>query len=225
MPGSFLAEGVHKHIGSTLLAYVHAMIPMTNLDNRKIALSIKFLSSIVLDGNNLSNLDTCTFYGLSRSISHSPLHIHLRSNQFKTLYPCTFINFARSTIHVENNPLICNCSFNYLLHNRKSLAYTGQECHGGFASQSQTQLLSAAVHRISEVKRRRLIDNSPMCQSTYEFYDKLCSKVDCTNICSSKTRLIIQVTTVATPNTTQSKFQPNFPLFFLIIPLYVMFKK
>ncbi|CAF4326034.1 unnamed protein product, partial [Rotaria sordida] len=36
------------------------------------------------------------------------LHIHLRSNHFETLHPCTFINFARSTIHVENNPLICN---------------------------------------------------------------------------------------------------------------------
>ena len=183
---------------------------------------LNFFFSILLDGNSLSNLDTCAFYGLSRPISYSPLHIHLHSNHFKTLYPCTFINFAPSTIHVENNPLICNCSLNYLLHSRKSLAYTGQECRGGFSYRPQTQLLSAAVHKIRGVKRKRLMHNSIMCQNTYEFYDKLCSKVDCTSICSPKTRFIIQITTIATPNTTRTKFQPIFLLFSLMILLYVI---
>ncbi|CAF0769844.1 unnamed protein product [Rotaria sordida] len=187
-------------------------------------LSLKALNKLNLSGNNLSSLDTCAFHGLSRTTSHSSLHIHLRSNHFETLHPCTFINFARSTIHVENNPLICNCSFNYLLHDRKSLAYTGQECRGGFAYQPQTQLFSPAVRKTNKPIGKKIVNNSITCRNAYKYYNKLCSKLDCTSICSPNERFIIQMTTIATPNKTISQFQQTIHLF-LIILLYVIFKE
>jgi Leucine-rich repeat (LRR) protein len=186
-------------------------------------LLINFIYIFNLGGNNLSNLDTCTFYGLPRLTSHSPLHIHLRSNHFETLHPCTFFNFAHSTIHVENNPLICNCSFNYLLHDRKSLAYTGQECRGGFAYQPQTQLTLPAVRKSNKGIGKKLVNTSITCRNAYRYYNNLCSKLDCTNLCLPNERLIIQITTIATPSKTQSKFQRTF-LSYLFVVFYVIFK-
>jgi len=177
----------------------------------------KFYSKFILGGNNLSTLDTCAFYGLPRLTSHSPLHIHLRSNHFQTLHPCTFINFAHSTIHIENNPLICNCSINYLLHDRKSLAYTGQECRGGFSYQPLTQLTLPAVRKSNKGKEKKFTNTSITCQNVYKYYNNLCSKLDCTNLCSPNERFIIQITTISTPSRTSSKFQQTFFLSFLFI--------
>ncbi|UJR35303.1 hypothetical protein I4U23_028065 [Adineta vaga] len=91
-------------------------------------LSLKRLTKLNLSGNNLTTIDTCSFYGLHQTTKTSPLNVYLSANQLETIHPCTFKDFARSTIYLENNPLICNCSFNYLLQNRQSVAYTGQEC-------------------------------------------------------------------------------------------------
>lgn len=177
-----------------------------------------------LGGNNLSSLDVCAFYGLSHASTHSPVHIYLHSNQFSSLDPCTFIDFTRSTIHVENNPLICNCSFNYLLQARKSLAYTGQECNGGFAYKPQPKLSAPAMKKTSKAKAKKILNNSTICQSLFKYYDNLCSRLDCSNTCASNERFVIQITTIATPSEGTSKFQRiPFPIFLIL--LYVIFSR
>ncbi|CAF2187479.1 unnamed protein product [Rotaria magnacalcarata] len=166
-------------------------------------LPLKGLTKLNLSGNNITTLDTCSFYGLHPTTSHSSLNVHLRSNQLETIDPCTFNNFARSTIHLENNPLICNCSFNYLLHNRQSLAYTGQECGGGFTYQSQNQQLALpAVRKANLTANKKPMNFSIPCQEAYAYYNDLCSKLDCSNQCAPNERFIIQITTIATPSGT-----------------------
>ena len=120
--------------------------------------------------------------------------------------------------------MICNCTFNYLLHDRKSLSYTGQECRGGYSYQPQTQFSLPAVRKTHKASGKKLKNTSITCGKTYKYYDNLCSKLDCTNLCSPNERLIIQITTIATPNQTVSIFQRTF-LSFLFIVFYVILKK
>lgn len=169
-------------------------------------------------------MDTCAFYGLPRKTTHSPLHIHLRSNQFQTLHPCTVFDFAPGTIHIENNPLICNCSFNYLLYDRKSLAYTGQECRGGFAYQPQNHLTLPAMHKSSKIKGKKRLNTSITCRNVYKYYNNLCAKSDCSNICRPNERLIIEITTISTPSCASSNIQRTFAVFFCLI-FHVIFPK
>jgi Leucine-rich repeat (LRR) protein len=174
-------------------------------------LSLKSLIKLNLSGNNITIIDTCSFYGLRRITTHSSLHVHLRSNQLETIHPCTFINFARSTIHLENNPLICNCSFNYLLHIRQSIAYTGKECLGGFSYQSQNQQLTLpAVRKMNSTLIKKPINASIPCQDSYKYYNDLCTKLDCTSQCAPNERFIIQVTTISTPSGTKYFYQQTF---------------
>ncbi|CAF3534762.1 unnamed protein product [Rotaria socialis] len=206
------------------LKYLKMTSNNINLVNSCEFLSLRALNKLYLSGNNLSSVDTCAFYGLSHKIAHSPVHIYLHSNHFETLDPCTFINFTHSTIHVENNPLICNCSFNYLLHARKSLVYTGQECRGGFAYKPQTKLTSPAIHKIHKAKGNKIVNNSITCRNTFRYYNNLCWKLDCPRICSTNERFIIQITTIATPSKTISKFQKAYFLIFFIL-LYTIFEE
>jgi Leucine-rich repeat (LRR) protein len=183
-------------------------------------LSLKRLTKLNLSGNNITKLDTCSFYGLQHTTTHSSLNVHLRSNQLETIDPCTFKNFARSTIHLENNPLICNCSFNYLLHNRQSVAYTGQECRGGFAYQLQQQQLSLpAVRKTNTVSTKKPINISVACRNSYKYYNDLCSKLDCASQCVPNERFIIQVTTIATPSGSRIIYQQT--LFSIIVAVLV----
>ena len=122
------------------------------------------------------------------------------------------------TIHIENNPLICNCSFNYLLYDRKSLAYTGQECRGGFAYQPLNQLTLPAIRKSSPFKGKKRLNTSNICRNAYKYYNNLCSKTDCANICSPNERFVIQITTIATPSSTpSSNCQRTFLVFFCLI--------
>jgi hypothetical protein len=164
-----------------------------------------------LGGNNLTQLATCTFHGLRRSTSHTSFNVHLRSNSLESIDPCTFDKFARSTIHIENNPLICNCSFNYLLYNRQSLAYTGQECRGGFAYPTQNVISLPAVRKTTNQSQiKPTINITRTCQDAYKHYHDRCSKLDCTSLCSPHERYIIQVTTIVTPSGTRSLFGQTF---------------
>jgi hypothetical protein len=165
----------------------------------------------------LTLLDTCSFYSHRRTTTPSLLNVHLRSNQLETIHPCTFKNFARSTIHLENNPLICNCSVNYLLHNRQSLAYTGQECRGGFAYQSQQQQLTLpAVRKTNTTLIKKPMNISLTCRDSYRYYNDLCSKLDCTSQCAPNERFIIQVTTIPTPSGTIFIYQQTFVSIILV---------
>ena len=171
----------------------------------------------ILGGNNLTGLDACAFHGLRRSTSHSSLSVHLRSNELETIDPCTFTAFARSTIHLENNPLICNCSFNYLLHHRQSLAYTGHECRGGFVYPVQNQLSSPAVRKTNTTLGKKPMNSSKTCQEAYRYYNDLCSKMDCASVCMAHERFIIQVTTISTPNGTMARLGQTLLSFLLVI--------
>lgn len=163
--------------------------------------TLKSLTKLNLNGNNLSLIDTCAFHGVRRSRHHSPFHVHLRSNQLEYLHPCTFDNFARSTIHFDNNPLKCNCSFNYLLQQRQSLVYTGRECRGGYVYPEQVHLSSPAVRKTNKTSARKSTTNlSNICRETFRFYDEFCSKTECESICAIQQRFIIEVTTIATPS-------------------------
>ena len=171
-------------------------------------LSLKSLTKLNLNGNNLTTMDICSFYGLRRLTSYSSLNVHLRSNQLETIHPCTFKDFGRSTIHLENNPLICNCSFNYLLHYRQSLAYTGQECRGGFSYQTINQQISIpAVRKTNLTKIKKPLNISATCRDSYQYYNDLCLKLDCASQCAPNERFIIQVTTIPTPSGTKSFYQ------------------
>lgn len=183
-------------------------------------LSLKSLTKLNLNGNNLSTIDICSFYGLRQSNKNHLLNLYLRSNQLETMHPCTFINFGRSTIHLENNPLLCNCSLNYLSHYRQSLAYTGQECRRGFNYQTSNQQLTLpAVRKTNLTKNRNQLNVSATCRDSYRFYDDLCLKFDCANQCAPNERLIIQVTTIATPSRTNRIYQhtTKISIFFLIL--------
>lgn len=188
-------------------------------------LSLKQLTKLNLSGNNISNLDTCAFYGLQRTTIHSPLNVHLSSNRLETIHPCTFNNFARSTIHLKNNPLVCNCSFNYLLHDRKSLAYTGQECGGGFIYQSQNQQVTLpAVRKTDSTLNKKLINSSMPCQDVYIYFNDLCSKLDCSSQCAPNERYIIQITTIPTPSGTIVIYrQTIFNIIFVVLVHYNLF--
>ena len=188
-------------------------------------LSLKRLKKLNLSGNNIKILDTCSFYGFHRETTHSlfNLHLYLHSNQLQTIYPCTFENFARSTIHLENNPLICNCSFNYLLYNRQSLAYTGQECRGGYSYQSEQQQQQStipAIRKIDSALTKTLINISMPCEQSYLYYKDLCSKIDCKNQCASEKRFIIQITTVATPSGTVFIYQQTIHSLIIVILMH-----
>ncbi|UJR10560.1 hypothetical protein I4U23_014760 [Adineta vaga] len=187
-------------------------------------LTLKALNKLDLSNNNLSNLDTCAFYGLSRSTSHSSLHIYLHSNQFETLHPCTFDKFARSTIHIENNPLICNCTLNYLLHDQKSLAYTGQECRGGYAYQIQTQFSSPAIRKMNRGSGKKFVNTSITCRNAYKYYNNLCPQMDCKSVCSPNEHFVIQISKIALPNRTETRFRQTFlPLLFIVF--YVILRE
>ncbi|CAF1117963.1 unnamed protein product [Adineta steineri] len=217
---NYLENFTHAFYNSYLNELNHLKLTSNNISqlNSCEFLSLKSLNKLDLSSNIISNLDTCTFYGLPRTTSRSSLHIHLHSNQFETLHPCTFINFARSTIHIENNPLTCNCTFNYLLHDRKSLAYTGQECRGGYDYQTQTQLSIPAVRKTNKAIRKKILNTSVSCRSTYKYYNNLCPQIDCTSLCSPNELLIIQITAIVAPNrTTSLLFQTTFlPLLFIV---------
>ncbi|CAF0821977.1 unnamed protein product [Rotaria sordida] len=184
-------------------------------------LSLKRLAKLNLSGNNITTLDTCSFYGLHRTTTYSSLNVHLRSNQLETIHPCTFTNFARSTIHLENNPLICNCSFNYLLHNRQSLAYTGQECLGGFSYQSEHQQLTLpAVRKTNSTLIKNPINASIPCQDSYIYYNDLCSKLDCASECTPNERFIIQITTIPTPSGTIFNYPKTIASTFIVVSVH-----
>ena len=140
----------------------------------------------------------------------------------ESLHPCTFFHFARLTIHVENNPLVCNCSFNYLLQDRKSLAYTGQECRGGYAYQPHTQLSQPAVRKTKKILGKKLPDTSNACRNVFKHYNNLCSKLDCTNLCSPNERLVIQITTIAVPNRARSTLRQTFVLRLISIVFVIL---
>jgi hypothetical protein len=185
--------------------------------------SIKHCSH--LGGNSLTELDTCSFYGLQRTSSQTAFHIHLRSNQLEYLHPCTFYYFVRSTIHVENNPLVCNCSFNYLLQHRQSLAYTGQECRGGYAYQSQNHFSQPAVRKTQKFTGKKLSNTSHTCRNTFKYYNNLCPKWDCAHRCSTNQHSIIQITTIATPSRTRTIFRRTFDVYLCtIIHVVVYFR-
>jgi hypothetical protein len=152
-------------------------------------------------------MDICSFHGLRHTTSHSSLNVYLRSNQLETIHPCTFKDFTRSTIHLENNPLICNCSFSYLVQNHQSLAYTGQECRGGFSYQP---LNLPAVRKTNSTMIKKPINISITCRDSYRYYNDLCSKLDCISQCAPNERFIIQVTTISTPSRTKSIYQQTF---------------
>jgi Leucine-rich repeat (LRR) protein len=184
-------------------------------------LSLKSLTKLNLSGNNITTIDICSFHGLRRTTSHSSLNVHLRSNQLETIHPCTFKNFARSTIHLENNPLICNCSFNYLLYNRQSLAYTGQECRGGFSYQSRHQQLTLpAVRKTNSTLIKKPLNVSITCRDSYNYYNDLCTKLDCTDQCASNERFIIQVTTIPTPSGTRFLYQQTFVEIIIVVLIH-----
>jgi hypothetical protein len=181
-------------------------------------LSLKGLTKLNLNGNNITTIDICSFHDLRRTTIHSSLNVYLRSNQLESIHPCTFNNFARSTIHLENNPLICNCSFNYLLHNRQSIAYTGQECRGGFQYQSQYQQLTLpAVRKTNSTLIKKPMNASITCQDSYKYYNDLCTKFDCTSQCAPNERFIIQVTTIPTPSATQFLYQQTYVSIILVV--------
>lgn len=164
-------------------------------------LSLKRLTKLNLSGNNITTLDTCSFYGLQRGSSSAPLTVHLRANQLETIHPCTFLNFARSTIHLENNPLVCNCSFNYLVQNRPAVAYTGQECGGGFVYQVNPARHGLPAERKSNATlMKKPINVSATCRDSFKYYNELCARLDCSSECAASERFIIQVTTIPTPN-------------------------
>jgi Leucine-rich repeat (LRR) protein len=171
-------------------------------------LSLKRLTKLNLSGNNIATLHTCSFYGLHQANSTSPLNVHLRANQLETIHPCTFQNFARSTIYLENNPLVCNCSFNYLFQNRPAVAYTGQECRGGFVYQSTPQKLGLpAVRKSNTTLMKKPLNSSATCRDSFKYYNDLCARLDCSSECAASERFIIQVTTIPTPNGTLSLYQ------------------
>ena len=208
----YLSELTHLKLTSNLLF---------QLDQCEF-LSLKSLTKLNLNGNNLSTIDICTFYGLHQSTRNHFLNLYLRSNQLETIHPCTFTNFGRSTIHLENNPLLCNCSLNYLSHYRQSLAYTGQECRRGFDYQTSNQQLTLpAVRKTNLIKTKTQLNVSATCRETYKTYDDLCLQIDCTNQCAPNEQLIIQVTTIATPNRTNRIYQQTtISLCFLILIQY-----
>ncbi|CAF1008123.1 unnamed protein product [Adineta ricciae] len=180
-------------------------------------LALQALNRLDLSNNYLSNLDTCAFYGLPRVTSRSSLNVYLHANQFETLHPCTFNNFARSTIHIENNPLICNCTLNYLLQDRKSLAYTGQECRGGYAYQLQTQFSSPAIRKANRRAGKKFANTSITCRDAYKYYNNLCPQSDCKSLCSPNEQFVIQVSKIALPNRTTSTYRRTFlPLLFFV---------
>jgi Leucine-rich repeat (LRR) protein len=170
-------------------------------------LSLKGLTKLNLSGNNITTIDICSFYGLRYTTSYSSFNVYLRSNQLETIHPCVFKNFARSTIHLANNPLICNCSFNYLLQNRQSLAYTGQECRGGYSYQTRNQQLTLPAVRKTNLTltKKKPLNVSMTCRDSFNYYNDLCSKLDCASQCAPNERLIIQVTTIPTPSGTNQQ--------------------
>ena len=127
------------------------------------------------------------------------MNINLRANQLQTIHPCILKNFQHSTIHLENNPLICNCSFNYLLNYRQSLVYTGQECRTGYTYQ---QLTLPPIRKTNSTLIKTSINNSISCQNSYRYFNDLCSKLDCQSQCAPNERFIIQITTISTPSRT-----------------------
>ncbi|CAF1123237.1 unnamed protein product [Adineta ricciae] len=163
-------------------------------------LSLKRLTKLNLSGNNITTIDTCSFYGLHQTKKTSPLNVHLRANQLEAIHPCTFKDFARSTVYLENNPLVCNCSFNYLLQNQQSIAYTGQECRGGFVYQTEQQVGLPAIRKTNSTTMKKPLNISTTCRDAYRTYQDLCLKTDCLNECAPNERFIIQVTTVPPPS-------------------------
>lgn len=135
-----------------------------------------------------------------------PLHVFLLSNALETVDPCSFDKFARSTIHIDNNPLMCNCSFNYLLYERQSLAYTGRECRGGFDYPIQYQPNLPAVRKMDGFQRKKSFNFSHTCQLYYQQYKNMCSQLDCSSICIPHETFIIQVTTIETPSRANFKY-------------------
>lgn len=181
-------------------------------------LSLKSLTKLNLNGNNLTTIDICSFYGLRQFTNSYLLSLYLRSNQLETIHPCTFKNFGRSTIHLEHNPLVCNCSFNYLSHYRQSLAYTGQECRGGFVYQTSNQQLTLpAVRKTNSSKGKTPLNVTATCRESYKFYDDLCAKFDCSSQCAPNERLIIQVTTIPPPSRAQCLYQQTNLFIFSIL--------
>ena len=188
-------------------------------------LSLKSLGKLNLNGNNITMIDSCSFHGLRHGNDPSSPNVYLRSNQLETIDPCVFRNFARSTIHLANNPLICNCSLNYLLQYRQSLAYTGQECRGGFVYQTRNQQLTQpAVRKSNMTLVKKPLNVSQTCQETYNYYNDLCSKIDCTDQCATNERLIIQVTTIPTPNGRKSLYEKtSFSMVIILVLIHSPF--
>ena len=221
---SYLNELNHLKLSSNNISRIEPCEFLSMKGLIKLDLSISFrvdlslnISSFSSGNNQLTELDSCTFFGLHRS-----LHLHLRSNAFEFVHPCPFYHFARSTIHLENNPLICNCSFNYLLQDRQSLAYTGEECRGGYAYQVHSQYSQKAVRKSHRLPGKKLINTSNTCRNTFKYYNNLCSKWDCAQVCSTNEQLIIQITTIATPSRMNTIFRQTLNSFlWMNIPLLV----
>jgi Leucine-rich repeat (LRR) protein len=183
-------------------------------------LSLKGLTKLNLNGNNITTVDICSFYGLRHTTTNSlsSFSVYLRSNQLETIHPCVFKNFARSTIHLANNPLICNCSFNYLLQNRQSLAYTGQECRGGYSYQTRNQQLTLpAVRKTNRTLIKNPLNVSMTCRESFNYYNDLCSKIDCANQCAPNERLIIQVSTIPTPSGTKIYYSQTYISIIIVV--------
>lgn len=182
-------------------------------------LSLKSLSKLNLNGNNITLIDSCSFHGLQHGSYPTSPNVYLRSNQLETIDPCVFRNFARSTIHLANNPLICNCSLNYLLQYRQSLAYTGQECRRGFVYQTRNQQLTQPAVRKSNMTlaKKPPLNVSQTCQETYNYYNELCSKIDCNDQCATNELLIIQITTIPTPSGRKSLYDETNSFSMIII--------
>lgn len=143
--------------------------------------------------------------------------MHLHSNQFETLHPCAFDNFARSTIHIENNPLVCNCTLNYLLHDRKSLAYTGNECRGGYAYQTQAQLGLPAMRKSGTSSGKKLPNTSITCRHSYKYYNALCAQVECASVCAANEQLVIRIPAMLAPSRTEhTARRTSLPLLFIV---------
>jgi len=112
---------------------------------------------------------------------------------------------------------------NYLLYERKSIAYTGNECRGGYAYQPQTEFALPAVHKTQTKTGKKFSNKSLTCRNTFKFYNNLCSKTDCTSVCMPNERLIIQITTIATPNRTSMNCQQIY--LFLFCFFVILIKK
>ncbi|CAF0753427.1 unnamed protein product [Didymodactylos carnosus] len=197
-------------------------------------LTLKALTKLNLNGNNLSDINLCTFYGLNQNSNlnrysqSSSLHLQLKSNQFKTFNPCIFNNFSRSTIEIDNNPLVCNCTFNYLLNERKSIIYTGTQCRGGY-QYGQNQQQMPAIRKNSIIEKSSLSskksflnesytsqESKHACREQYAYYNQECKKLNCFQICLQNEQYVLQVSTVSTPSRANSQLKQNFVIIYVI---------